>query len=485
MEDSKVGSIQHIKLTDPQEENNVEESKEERLTPQKVPMGDLKEPLQDKKYSLHSSRALDSEKIDTGRTVIKESSQEHKIDKINHHAEKPVEVLNFKEDIAVGNTGPPTVNSILSAHDDSMLMSDDYVGENKNMKNKKNKQKYIRIKQEDDQASVPKLEISLVPKVANLDKSVQTDDIPVTESKRSEQNSIATTKNLFLGQKSSESPELSPADFETHRPETLSIGYARTTKNKTATRFYKSQSSRNHVPELTNSSESVKRLPGHMSRKSTFYGSESKLKIEPIRIEDLHSDLLSSMRGRLVTDQRESSLGDEARLSGFNTPQSGDDYIKLTPKPGTLQNEAKSIGSINIEKLEEPVGQLSEEEENLRLMYKTMAAKARQDPKLLTFLKNYARERGEDVDKEDGFVATFDLFVDYINNMRKIHQKCGDNCHHLQRFYARIGYYNIWNKREPLLMKKPAIISGKAMPKGKGPMKLPNIPDKKVLKLAS
>ena len=467
-----------------QEEKNIEEKKEDQLTPEEVHTGDLKESLQDRKYSAQSARALDNDKMDTGKMLIKGSNQEHEADKINNRAEKPVEVINFKEDMGFGNVNPATVNSIFSAYDDSILMSDDYISENKKMKNKKNKQRHIGAEQEDNQQSIPNLEINTAPKVANLDKSVQTDDLPVQEYRNPDQSSIVRTRNLLLSQRNYESPELSPANFETHKPELLLNGYARTTKNKTATRFYKSQTSRNYVADITNSSESAKRIPAHTSRKSTFYGSESKHKVEPIRIEDLQRDVLSSMRLRLDSDQRESSVGDDAR-SGFDTPQSGDDYVKLTPKPGMHHNEVKSIGSIVIEKLEDPVGQLTEEEENLRLMYKTMAAKARQDPKLLTFLKNYARERGEDVDKEGGFVATFDLFVDYINNMRKMHQKCGDNCHHLQRFYARIGYYNIWNKREPLLMKKSAIVSGKSTSKAKGHMKLPSISDKKILKMAS
>ena len=31
-------------------------------------------------------------------------------------------------------------------------------------------------------------------------------------------------------------------------------------------------------------------------------------------------------------------------------------------------------------------------------------------------------------------------FKDYLAKMRQVHQKCGDNCPHLRRFYEKLGF---------------------------------------------
>lgn len=133
---------------------------------------------------------------------------------------------------------------------------------------------------------------------------------------------------------------------------------------------------------------------------------------------------------------------------------------------------------------EDHMGHQEGDDAQMNAMFKAMMAKAEQDPKILSIMKNYARDKGESIDEEDEFMPDYNLFVDYINNLRIAHQRCGENCSHLQRFYARIGYYHIWNKRSPLAMGKPDIVEEYAK-KSKLPSRLPNIPEKKVLKMAS
>ena len=105
---------------------------------------------------------------------------------------------------------------------------------------------------------------------------------------------------------------------------------------------------------------------------------------------------------------------------------------------------------------------LNKEEAQNRAMYKAMLTKAKQDPKLMNLFKNFMKEKGVNVDDEN-FVVDYDNFKDYIRHFKETHSKCGNgNCTHLQRFYARIGYYPNWNNRVPLEMKRPDIAADKS-----------------------
>lgn len=163
-------------------------------------------------------------------------------------------------------------------------------------------------------------------------------------------------------------------------------------------------------------------------------------------------------------------------------PRSGKGNKGKAKKEMLLNTQIRSASSNSpLKQREDPQ---EGDDAQMNVMYKTMMARAEQDPKILSIMKNYARERGEIIEEDSDYVPNYNLFVDYIKNLRETHQRCGENCHHLQRFYSRIGYYHIWNKRSPLTLKKPDMVEEYSQ-KSKLPSRLPNIPEKKVLKMAS
>jgi len=122
------------------------------------------------------------------------------------------------------------------------------------------------------------------------------------------------------------------------------------------------------------------------------------------------------------------------------------------------------------EELEKNSPPQTKEEVQTRAMYKSMLTKAKQDPKLMSLFKAFAKEKGKIINDDETFIVDFDTFQGYLQKFKEIHGKCGESCSHLQRFYARIGYYPIWNNRIPLEMKKPHIANDKARYRNKPPV---------------
>ena len=119
----------------------------------------------------------------------------------------------------------------------------------------------------------------------------------------------------------------------------------------------------------------------------------------------------------------------------------------------------------------------TKEEAQARAMYKAMLTKAKGDPKLMNLFKTYLKEKGTPIADEENFIADFETFNDYVKHFRETHAKCGGEvCMHLQRFYARIGYYPIWNNRVPLPMTKADIANQKARQKVMS-MSSPKLPE--------
>jgi len=201
-----------------------------------------------------------------------------------------------------------------------------------------------------------------------------------------------------------------------------------------------------------------------------------------------YSDEKYRIKETIQSDLMDPSLERIDDASDFMSPTygsvKGDDVKIRFVSPGMLdKNKNRSTSTFYPGKAnEDNIIPAVNDDAQMTVMYNAMLTKAEQDPKILYFLKNFIREKGETVDDEN-FTPQYELFVEFMKDFRKTHQRCGENCNHLQRFYARIGFYHIWNKRSPLAMKKPAIVSN--MARTKAGMKLPNIPDKKVLKMAS
>ena len=167
-----------------------------------------------------------------------------------------------------------------------------------------------------------------------------------------------------------------------------------------------------------------------------------------------------------MTDEEE-DLHNQSMESVISTDENGKPVKKYRPKRDFEPiGKAKKVTIDEYlreqEELESQRPPATKEEAQARAMYKAMLTKAKGDPKLMNLFKTYLKEKGVEIADEENFIADFDTFNEYMKHFRETHGKCGDNCMHLQRFYARIGYYPIWNNRVPLPMTKPEIANQKA-----------------------
>jgi len=97
------------------------------------------------------------------------------------------------------------------------------------------------------------------------------------------------------------------------------------------------------------------------------------------------------------------------------------------------------------------------EERQLRVMYRSMLAKAKQYPKLITYIQRIVQIDPDVVLSGDHPVVEFEAFAAFVKKYTEIHAKCGENCSHLMKFYAKIGYHVFWNNRSPLTIKRTEI----------------------------
>ena len=176
-------------------------------------------------------------------------------------------------------------------------------------------------------------------------------------------------------------------------------------------------------------------------------------------------------RNKLLTEASQES-GDEhneSMISVYSEDENGNVVKKKKKKAkfnplGPGEHEVRKATLDEYIRMEEELEKngppLNKEEAQTRAMYKAMLTKAKQDPKLMNLFKNFMREKGVNVDDEN-FIVDFDNFKDYLKKFKETHGKCGDKCTHLQRFFARIGYYPMWNNRVPLEMKRPDIATDK------------------------
>jgi len=182
-----------------------------------------------------------------------------------------------------------------------------------------------------------------------------------------------------------------------------------------------------------------------------------------------------------LTDEGEGDMLNQSMESVMSADENGKLVKKYRPKNDDFEpiGKAKKITIDEMlrqqEELDSSRPPATKEEAQARAMYKAMLTKAKGDPKLMSLFKTYLKEKGATIDDEENFIADFDTFQEYVKHFRETHGKCGDNCMHLQRFYARIGYYPIWNNRVPLTMNRPDIANHKARPKVVNNHKLPEI----------
>ena len=126
--------------------------------------------------------------------------------------------------------------------------------------------------------------------------------------------------------------------------------------------------------------------------------------------------------------------------SGFNTTT--DKFMK--PK---LTIEECLRQEMNKEK-ESPAH--NREDGQIRIMYRSMLAKAKQDPKLIQYIRRLVEIEGEDLSVSEHPIVEFTAFARFVNRYVNFHEKCGQNCEHVVKFYAKIGYQVYWNKRAPM-----------------------------------
>lgn len=169
------------------------------------------------------------------------------------------------------------------------------------------------------------------------------------------------------------------------------------------------------------------------------------------------------LRGKQTKADPSLSKLDESMMSVMSMDEDGKPVRKTKPKrlvPVDQGGTKKLTLDDYIRREEEFENKgvpLTKEEAQSRAMYKAMLTKAKQDPKMMDMFKKYIKEKGVNIDDEANFVVDFDNFKAFLDNFKERHKRCGETCSHLQKFYARIGFYPQWNNRVPLEMKKPDI----------------------------
>jgi len=165
-------------------------------------------------------------------------------------------------------------------------------------------------------------------------------------------------------------------------------------------------------------------------------------------------------------NQNTPDIFEESTMSAMSLDEEGNAIKKFKTKQTQFKGEKIKPSLDDYIRREEEFEKnglsLTKEEMQSRAMYKAMLTKAKQDPKLMNLFKNFMKEKGIKIEDEENYIADFDTFQEYLQTFKMKHGKCGDTCSHLQRFYARIGYYPLWNNRVPLEMKKPHIANDKA-----------------------
>ena len=122
----------------------------------------------------------------------------------------------------------------------------------------------------------------------------------------------------------------------------------------------------------------------------------------------------------------------------------------------------------------------SKEEAQVRVMYRGLLNKAKQDPKVATYIKKLVLENDSTVVFGDHPVLEYEIFESFITTFHQLHSACGENCAHIVNFYSKIGYHAVWNNRVPLNVKRAVVVNGN-MDLNRGSPKLPNIRKKKEL----
>jgi len=62
----------------------------------------------------------------------------------------------------------------------------------------------------------------------------------------------------------------------------------------------------------------------------------------------------------------------------------------------------------------------------------------------MKMFKKFYKEKGGIVGENGEFLIDLNTFKDFHKSFVEAHKGCGPNCIHLQRFYAKIGYYPFW-----------------------------------------
>ena len=154
--------------------------------------------------------------------------------------------------------------------------------------------------------------------------------------------------------------------------------------------------------------------------------------------------------------------------SGFNT--TSDKFVK----PKLTIEECLRL-EVNKEK-EAPAH--NREDGQVRIMYRSMLAKAKQDPKLIQYIRRLVEIEGQDLSASEHPIVEFSAFARFVKKYADFHEKCGEHCEHIVKFYAKIGYQVFWNKRAPMPIKR-AEIGVRANDTGRNSPRFPSIGKKK------
>lgn len=384
-------------------------------------------------------------------------------------------------------------NKVLSSQNSKhSINSTDEIIPGVNQADVKSPQARIKKSQKEDEKNDRREPKSLLlqdkkPRVVSMsvDKSVQTDDeffkAYAKESIFKREDDKEPSSNLISPRVRSTNNSFANKSLNRLMKESKDVREAQMMRTTTGPKL----SSTSYVNESAKIKEQVKQ--------SLMMSFDMKQKLKTLRYEDVEGSKPTSTRNRerMPTDLIDHSIEKIDDASDFMSPTyssvtaKGEDANKIKHGLHNLKNGTRTASTFSPARMidENNLSPLGNYEDNqMAVMYNAMLTKAEQDPKILQAMKNYLREKGEVIDDET-FVPQFDAFVEFVADFKKMHQRCGENCSHLQRFYARIGYYHIWNKRAPLSMKKPTLVT--QVSKGRTAMRLPNIPEKKVLKMAS
>lgn len=184
--------------------------------------------------------------------------------------------------------------------------------------------------------------------------------------------------------------------------------------------------------------------------------------------ERLRSEPSSSVRMVFNPKIKAYDLYPESPRSGHYPPQSAyyfenehsadARFQKHGPQPKTFKVKLTIEECIRQEVLrdtKEPAA--TKEEAQMRIMYRAMLTRAKQQPKVSAWMKKSIQDANLGPLNEDHPVVDYNLFEQFVTNFAQAHAACGENCSHLRDFYAKIGYLTSWNNREVMSVKRAQI----------------------------